>query len=148
MFLDQSREFKNLEQLFISYRSDNQLSYFDSLIDNCAQLKKLTLGLCPTGAKRIVTEVGASIYPSPKIQKLTCTFNTINNEIQLRYVMQKFPNLRRIDIQNDIYRTNICTLCFPIHVAIDLSRFVMTIPSFKIVIPLRRQNLEKVWILS
>ena len=70
MFLNQSREFKNLQTLTISCRSDSQLSSFDSLIDNCPRLKELDIDLIPTEEERIEIEIGAIINPNLKIQKL------------------------------------------------------------------------------
>lgn len=91
-----------------------------------------------------MTEPEAIINPSPKIHTLICTLPMIDSENQIRYIMQKFTNLQLFRIRTSIRS-------FTIYSQYDttivlLLRFVMTIPYFRVEIPLEERYLAKAWI--
>lgn len=98
MLRDQIYQFKNLQSISFSYQSNKQLSYFDTLIENCPHLKNIRLAMRVFPEDRMIIEPEKIINPRPNIQELECKWEMVGSEIQLQYLIQKFPNLQTLKI--------------------------------------------------
>lgn len=92
---------RRLDILFLAYR---QLNHLDGLIEDCPHLEKININMCFAGMDLVEVETVMPINPRPDI----CIFKsqstiTVTNMDQLKYVMQKFTKLQRLQISFDLY---------------------------------------------
>lgn len=138
---DQIHQFKNLQSVKLSYHSNRQLSYLDAFIEGCPYLKNIDLQLSICITEKVVVGPAKIIKPRPHIQELLCTWPMIDNEIEIKYLMQKFPSLQSLKIYL-CYRSNLC----PTGVVGDLVRYILAVPSFQVAFSLRHEDFRKAWV--
>lgn len=141
---DQIGEFKKLNYISMSYSSNNQLSDFDLLIDNCSQLKTLLLKLEPTRNQNTMMAPEKNIRIYPELVSLECYWETINNASQLRYILTKFPNLSSLVVSLNRNEVKI-TDCPPLDLARFLCHTITKIPTFNLLLEFERQDLPYIW---
>ncbi|KAI9330243.1 hypothetical protein BD770DRAFT_432648 [Pilaira anomala] len=146
MLLDQIKEFKNLQTLDIQYQSNNKLSHFDALIENCSRLKRIRFELSPTKEQKSIIGPVKFINPRPDICELVCNWETIDNDSQMRYVRQKFPDLQKITmpvISNGSHK--LIAAGYPLDAIVEFIRYILVIPEFDVNLKLRKQDLINIW---
>ncbi|KAI9356099.1 hypothetical protein BD770DRAFT_444349 [Pilaira anomala] len=147
MLQNEISEFKNLSSLSISCTSNKQLSSFDALIEDCSSLEKICIILNPTVEKRTTIKAENVFHPRPDIRQLICNWKMVDSESQLKYIIQKFPNLQHLVISNmphQIGNTSLtnCTA----DAIIEFLRFIMNIPDFSMGLQIRKEDLSNLWI--
>lgn len=149
ILLTQICEFKNLHNLHILRgESNKRLSDYDPTIESCPHLKSLFLHLDPTKEQIIMTKPVANINPRLDIHSVACNWRMIDDEIQLKYFIQKFPNLQILNIMAGhlIKEDRIATAYCPPNTIIEFLRYVKTIPDYSLEILLAKQDLADIWI--
>ncbi|KAI9359866.1 hypothetical protein BD770DRAFT_409558 [Pilaira anomala] len=141
---DQIGEFKKLNYISMSYSSNNQLSDFDLLIDNCSQLETLLFKLEPTENQNTMIAPEKNIYACPELVSLECYWEAINNASQLRYILTKFPNLSSLVVSLSRSEVKI-TDCPPLDLARFLYHTITKIPTFNLLLEFERQDLPYIW---
>lgn len=142
---DQIDQFKKLQHLYIGCHSDKYLSYFNTLIDKCSHLNKLYFDV---SIDKILdpNKLESNILPRPDIRKFSCNWEAINAENQLNYVMLKFPNLRnlRVDYLAVVNEGDILNCSH--HTLIKFIQYSLSIPLFRIRLPISEKYLTSIWI--
>ncbi|KAI9363736.1 hypothetical protein BD770DRAFT_198149 [Pilaira anomala] len=147
LLLTQISEFKHLQFLKLSYPSDKQLGCFDLLIEACPHLQRLFItSLSPAESQQrwITKEPRKSIHPRPDIRTLICNWEIMNNESQLRYIIQKFPRLQCLTVNYYSTYRHTGAYCSS-DTILEFLRYVMSIPKFNVEFELENQNLVYVW---
>ncbi|KAI9347073.1 hypothetical protein BD770DRAFT_395848 [Pilaira anomala] len=145
--LDQVKEFKNMKCFDLVYESNKLLSDFDTLIEDCPNLERLSLTFCPSKEeRRILSEPKkAIVIPRPDICELRCEWWIIESENQIRYLMQKFPKLRWLYVMfGEFGRRTGVTRC-PLNVLLEFLHYVIAIPKFFVEVEVRRHDLANIW---
>ncbi|KAI9362209.1 hypothetical protein BD770DRAFT_382171 [Pilaira anomala] len=145
---DQLSEFKNLKILEIEDTTGQRLSHLDKMIDSCLHLENLTVLLYPTNEQDSVFEPETAFIRSHhNIRDIECNWSAISNDNQLKYIMQKFPNLQGLRIYQEYARDPISREgYFSPSVMIDFLRFAIAIPSLYMTMELKKQDLANIWI--
>lgn len=145
---DQLSEFKNLKILEIEDTSGQRMSHLDKMIDSCQHLETLTVLFYPTNEQEAVLEPQTEFIRSHhNIRDIECNWSAINNDSQLKYIMQKFPNLQELRIYQEYVRNSISREgYFSPGVMIDFLRFAIAIPSLYLTMELKKRDLASVWI--
>lgn len=139
--LDEISEFTNLKTISIKYQSNNPLSYFDTLIEDCQQLKKFQINLYSSEVESAMIEPRTIINSRPDIHEFHCNWEIIDRESQLRYFMQKFTNLKSLVISRFLTVSKPC----PTNTVIDFLHYVLEIPFFTVTLPLKMEDLTMAW---
>lgn len=141
---DQIHEFEHLEDLGFYYLSNKRLSQFDEIIEDCPNLKRITIELDSEDERGQIVNFEGVINPRPDINELECNWEQIDDGIQLRYVVRKFPNLKSLTVRNEN-----ADRFTAIHIACDdlimFLCYAVVIPSFSMIININKQQLSKVW---
>ncbi|KAI9362210.1 hypothetical protein BD770DRAFT_382172 [Pilaira anomala] len=148
-FQNQINEFKNLQELFLEYQSNNQLSDFDTMIESLPRLKKLRFHLTPTKKQSEPIEYQSFVCrPRPDITELFCNWNMINSQSQLEYIMKKFQNLKKLSVTHPLFaddKFGATTFC-SYNTIMEYIRFVVPkIPSYFVELEIEGNVLGDVW---
>ncbi|KAI9342705.1 hypothetical protein BD770DRAFT_398523 [Pilaira anomala] len=144
ILLQEISEFKKLQYLTLRYYSNKQLSYYDSLMDDIPLLKGLTISHYATVRTKMIVEPGKPINPHPNVRNLNCSWDLINNESQLRYVIQKFPKLQHLVVDHDIFLGGDNTVDSSAVIEF-LSHVISLVLEFKIELQLKYEDAIIVW---
>lgn len=130
--LDQIGEFKSLQTFTLAYQSDKQLTHFNDLIEDCPHLQEVSIVLFPTEDQKMIMEpVGVSVYPRPGIRKLECNWDIISTKNQVKYVIQKFPNLQSLKVKSYYFQSDMPARYCP-GAVMNFLRYATSIPEFDI----------------
>ncbi|KAI9254323.1 hypothetical protein EDC94DRAFT_662310 [Helicostylum pulchrum] len=91
-FLSRINEFCSLTHLHFNLYENQQLDYFDTVIESCKSIQSLNFCLViPTPPN--VTLTPNVVLPRPEIHTLVYDWGFISQDYQLEYIVQKFSNL-------------------------------------------------------
>ncbi|GAA5800121.1 hypothetical protein HPULCUR_005544 [Helicostylum pulchrum] len=94
--------FRILKSLYIADRhSDKSFEFYDDILEKCPTLEKVDFEIRPiTASKKSTLSIGPinidAIQPREGIREIMVEGPLLYNDNSLRYVMRKFPNLRKI----------------------------------------------------
>lgn len=143
--LSRINEFWNLTHLRFNLYDNQQIEYFDTVIDNCKSVQSLTFSLViPTPPTTTLTP--NVILPRPEIHTLVCDWGFINQDYQLEYIVQKFPNLQNLTISLGPYSLDSYNNSVSAESMVKFLQYTLTIPNFKLEFALKKYNLVNIWI--
>ncbi|KAG2233929.1 hypothetical protein BDF21DRAFT_396817 [Thamnidium elegans] len=142
---DQIDQFKNLEDLHLDFLCDKHLSYFDGLIDKCHHLKEFTLGENIKKIIQLPNELEPTIRPRPDIHSFECNWKVIHAESQLKYVIRKFPNLKKLTIWYGSEMNGDNILNYTRDTLTKFIRYAISIPYFDVRIDANNEDLLNIW---
>ncbi|KAI9256851.1 hypothetical protein EDC94DRAFT_677543 [Helicostylum pulchrum] len=145
---DNIKSFSNLQHLKVGHYNIKFFSYWDTLIQDCPNLKSLTVRLYPESQYEPVKEPSGSIQQRYDIEKLECDWELIKSDNQLMYIMYKFPKLHSLKVTYDrnsphSYLRTTNGLSF--RVISQFLQYVSTIPSININFSLCTEQLAYIW---
>lgn len=91
-------EFFNVRALKIICFSKHGLTYYNSIIDNCVEPSTIIAYMNTYNYIKIEEVFPDIFHPRNGIYKLDCYWNALYSDIQLNYIMQKFPKLQDLTI--------------------------------------------------
>lgn len=145
--LDQISEFEHLRCLNILYYSNNQISHFESLIEDCPNLREVNITLYRLEEQNIVLDSKLLANPRSDIHKLECKWKIIDSESQLKYIMQKFPNLQNLVVTINPFKEayNTTKICSRDSVIIFLC-YTLAIPAFEVSLEVAKRDIRNAWL--
>ncbi|KAI9342966.1 hypothetical protein BD770DRAFT_398314 [Pilaira anomala] len=144
-------EFEELETIRLCYKTVHGLDYLDHMIEDCRKLKKMVLNLPPIQmVKEPAKEPVEKIRPRRDIQYLECNWRLIEDEEQIDYLIQKFPNLKEFYLTSlldfsVIGESLLVTPVCPFDAVLKLIRFTVTVPTFNVNMEIGRNDVAKIW---
>lgn len=141
---NQIHEFSNLKYLTLNYQAQIRLNDFDSLLERCPGLVTLEASVFPLFRQETIKEPNLMINPHHIIHNFECYWHFIDSEYQLRYLEQKFPNLRSLKVKfggeylGPIHDLSASTIKKFLH-------YVLPIPKFEINMEINQLHLMDVW---
>ncbi|KAI9349402.1 hypothetical protein BD770DRAFT_413257 [Pilaira anomala] len=100
-------EFRHLQHLSVGSHTSQPLDSFDALIEDCRHLKSFSVRLYPVTQSETEEKTNRTIYPRHGVHKLTCDWEIIKGDDQLKYIMLKFPSLQDLNILFDPFITDV-----------------------------------------
>ncbi|KAG2234698.1 hypothetical protein INT48_004136 [Thamnidium elegans] len=145
IILSRIDEFCNLTHLHFGLYDNQQLDYFDTVIESCKSIQSLTFHLVistlPT--KTLTPNV---ILPRPEIHTLVCDWGFINQDYQLEYIIKKFPSLQSFIVPLGPYNVNGFNNSVSAEAMVKLLQYTLTIPNFRLEFALQKHNVMNIWI--
>ncbi|KAI8049335.1 hypothetical protein BDF21DRAFT_404659 [Thamnidium elegans] len=146
---DNIKNFSSLQHLKVGHYNIKFFSYWDTLIQDCPNLKSLTVRLYPESQYEPVKEASWPIQQRYDIENLECDWEIIRCDQQLMYIMYKFPKLHSLKVTYDRDSPHSrlrATSCLSFKIICQFLQYASAIPSININFGLFTEHLAYVWV--
>lgn len=142
-------EFRQLQHLSVGSHTSQPLDSFDALIEDCRHLKSFSVRLYPVKQTETEGKTNRAIYPRHGIHKLTCDWEMIKGDDQLKYIMLKFPSLQDLKILFDPFTADVSLQREPratsFKIITEFLHYAFDIPKLVFEFYLDKDDLIHVW---